>query len=84
MPVPVPLMTGTVASQNPGILASVGNPSSYVQADDRLNKSSALSGLCPCPDLGPDSHGPVPVILGKQKSFTAFPSSKKANPLFSY
>ena len=75
MPVPVPLMTGTVASQNPGILASVGNPSSYVQA-----KSSTLSGLCSCPDLGPDSHGPVPVILGKHKSFTAFPSSKKANP----
>ena len=80
MSVLVPLMTGTMASQNPGILDSVGNPSLYVQADGRRNKSSALSGSFPCLGLGPDSRGLVPVILGKHKSSVVFPSSKKADP----
>ena len=40
---PVPLMTGTVPSQNPEILASEGNPSSNVQADGRNNISPALT-----------------------------------------
>ena len=44
MSMPIPLMIGTMASQNLGFLASVGNPSSYVQVDSRRNKSSALSG----------------------------------------
>ena len=39
----VPLMTGTVPSQNPEILASEGNPASYVQADGRNNISPALT-----------------------------------------
>ena len=40
----VPLMTGTVSSQNPGILASEGNPASYVHADGSGNMSSVLTG----------------------------------------
>ena len=40
----VPLMTGTVPSQNPRILVFEGNPASYVQADDSGNMSSVLSG----------------------------------------
>ena len=35
---PVPLMIGTALSLNPGILASRGNPASFVQADGRNNK----------------------------------------------
>ena len=38
------LMTGTVQSQNHGILASEGNPASYIQADDNENMSSVLTG----------------------------------------
>ena len=41
---PVPLMTGTALSQNPGILASKGNSASHVRADGSNNKSSAPSG----------------------------------------
>ena len=40
----VPLMTGTVPSQNPGILAFEGNLASYVQADGSGNMSSVLTG----------------------------------------
>ena len=40
----VPLMTRTEVSHNPGILASVGNPVSYVQADGNDNMSSVLTG----------------------------------------
>ena len=39
----VPLMTGTASSQYPEILASKGNPPSYVQADGRNNISSVLA-----------------------------------------
>ena len=39
----VPLMTGTVPSQNPRILASKGNPASYVQVDGSNNMSSVLT-----------------------------------------
>ena len=39
----VPLMTRTVSSQNLGILASEGNPASYVQADGNGNMSSVLT-----------------------------------------
>ena len=41
---PIPLMTGTALSQNLGILASEGNPASYVQADGNNNMSSVLTG----------------------------------------
>ena len=41
---PVPLMTGPAPAQNPRIPASVGNPSSYVQADGNRSMSSALAG----------------------------------------
>ena len=41
---PIPLMTGTTPSQYPEILASEGNPASYVQADGRNNISSILDG----------------------------------------
>ena len=44
MSVPVPLMIGTTLSQNPRILASEGNPASYVQDDDINNISSVLAG----------------------------------------
>ena len=40
MSVPIPLMTGTALSQNPGILVSKGNLASYVQDDGRNSKSS--------------------------------------------
>ena len=40
----VPLMTGIMPSQNPRILASEGNPASYVQADGSGNISSVLIG----------------------------------------
>ena len=41
--VPVPLMTGIAASQYPEILASEGNPTSYVQANGRINISFVLA-----------------------------------------
>ena len=40
----VPLMTRTVSSHNPGILASEGNLASYVQVDGSNNMSSVLYG----------------------------------------
>ena len=39
MSVHVPLMIRTTLSQNPEILASKGNPASYVQADGKNNMS---------------------------------------------
>ena len=39
----VPLMTGTEVSHDPGILTSVDNPISYVQADGNDNMSSVLT-----------------------------------------
>ena len=39
----VSLMVGTELSQNPGILASEGNPVSCVQADGSNNMSSVLT-----------------------------------------
>ena len=47
MSVLVPLITGTVPAQNPGIHTSVGNPTSYVQADGNKSMSSALDGPVP-------------------------------------
>ena len=47
MSAPVPLITGTAPAQNPGILASTGNPASYVQADGNGNMSSVLAGQEP-------------------------------------
>ena len=38
MSAPIPLMTGTVLSRNPRILASRGNLASYVQANGRNKK----------------------------------------------
>ena len=40
----VPLMTGTMPSQSPGILAYEGNPSSYIQVDGSNSMSSVLTG----------------------------------------
>ena len=40
---PVPLMTGNMSSQYPEILASEGNPASYVQVDRRNNISYVLA-----------------------------------------
>ena len=40
----VPLITGTVPSQYLKILASKGNPASYVQADGKNNISYVLAG----------------------------------------
>ena len=40
----VPLMTGTEVSRSLGILASMGNLISYVQADGNGNISSVLTG----------------------------------------
>ena len=44
MSVHVPLMIGIVLSYNPRILASEGNPTSYVQADGSNRMSLVLSG----------------------------------------
>ena len=44
MSVHIPLMTGTVLPHNPGILASRGNPASYVYANGSNNMSYVLSG----------------------------------------
>ena len=57
----VPLMTGPALAQNPGILASVGNPSSYVQADGNRSMSSALVSL-------------VSGALVRQKTSASFPN----------
>ena len=62
---PVPLMTETALSQNPGILAFEDNPASYVQVDCINNISSVLAGYKPWFGLSLDSHGPVPEILGE-------------------
>ena len=43
MSMPVPLMTRTVPSHNPGIPASKGNLVSYVQVDGNGSMSSALT-----------------------------------------
>ena len=40
----VPLMIGTEVSHDPGILSSVGNSVSRVQADGNDNMSSVLTG----------------------------------------
>ena len=56
MSTPVPLITGTKLSRNLGILASRGNPASYVPADDRSNKSSVLPDREPWLDLSPDGR----------------------------
>ena len=53
----IPLMTGTALSRNPGILASGGNPASYVQADGRNKKSSVPPDWEPWSDLGPNGRG---------------------------
>ena len=53
----VPLMTGIALSRNPRIPASRGNPTSYVQADGRNNKSSVLLNREAWSDLGLDGCG---------------------------
>ena len=53
---PVPLMTGTTQSLNPGIPTSRGNPTSYVQAEDINNKSFVPPDWEPWPDLDPDGR----------------------------
>ena len=47
MSAPIPLMIGTALSQNPEILASEGNPASYVQVDDRNNIHLSWLGRSP-------------------------------------
>ena len=67
MSAPIPVITGTTPAQNPGIHASVGNPTSYVQADGNRSMSSAMAG-------------PVRGALVGQKSSVSFLNSKKADP----
>ena len=43
MSTPVLLMTGTMLSQNPGILAFEGNSTSHVRADGNGNMSAVLT-----------------------------------------
>ena len=80
MSVPVPLMTGSALPQNPGILASRGNPVSYVQVVGRNNISPALLDQMPYLGLDPDNLDPIPEILAKQKPFASFSNYKKADP----
>ena len=49
----VPRMTGTALSRNPKILASRGNPTSYVQADANGNMSLVLPSWKPWSNHGP-------------------------------
>ena len=72
MLVPVPLMTGSVLPRNLGILASGGNPTSYVQVIDKNNISPILPDQMLHVGLGPDNLDNVPEILAKQKSSTSF------------
>ena len=73
MSMPVPLMTGTVLSQNLGILASEGNPASHVQVDGNGNMSAVLTDWKPWSGLGPDSRDLVPKTLEEQKSSASLP-----------
>ena len=68
MSVPVPQMTGTALSQNPGILAFKGNPASYVRAVGSGNMSPVLPGWKPWSDLSPAGHDLIPETLEQQKS----------------
>ena len=68
----VPRMTGIALSRNPGILASGGNPASYVQAVGSGNMPPVLPGWKPWSDLGLDGQGLIPEILDQQKSFASF------------
>ena len=70
----VPLMIGTVLSQNLGILAFEGNPASYVQADGRNNMSSVLTDWKSWSGSSPDSRSLVPETLVKYKLSASFPN----------
>ena len=59
MSTPVPQLTGTALSRNPGILASGGNPASYVRAAGSGNMSPILPGWKTWYDLGLASQGLV-------------------------
>ena len=72
MSAPVPRMIGTALSRNPGILASGGNPTSYVQVVSSGNMSPVLLSWKPWSDLGPSHHGLVPETLEQQKSYASF------------
>ena len=72
MSVPVPQMTRTALSQNPGILAYGGNPASYVRAVGSGNMSLVLPGWKPWSNLGPDGHSLVLETLEQQKSSASF------------
>ena len=63
MSAPIPQLIGTALSRNPGILASGGNPASYVRVVDNGNMSPILRGWKPWSDLGPVSQGLVPETL---------------------
>ena len=67
MSAPIPLITGIVPAQNPGIHASMDNLASSVQAYSNRSMSSALAG-------------PVPEALMGHKSFVSIPNSKKVDP----
>ena len=79
MSAPVPYMTGTALSRNPWILASGGNPASYVRAVGSGNLSPVLSGWKPWSDLSPIGHGLVPETLEHQKSSASFLNWRKAD-----
>ena len=64
----VPRMTRTALSRNPRILASMGNPSSYVRAVGSGNMSPVLPNWKPWPNLGPDGRGLVLETLEQYKS----------------
>ena len=68
----VPLMTESALPRNPGILASGGNPASYVQVVDINNIAPVLPDQMLHLGLGPDNIDPVPEILAKQKSSSSF------------
>ena len=65
-------MTGTALSRNLGILASMGNPASYVQAAGSGNMSPVLPGKKPWSGLGHAGHDLIPKTLEQQKSYASF------------
>ena len=72
MPALILRMIGTELSRNPGILASRGNPASYVQAAGSGNMSPVLPGKKPWSDLSHAGHNRIIKTLEQQKSYASF------------
>ena len=72
MSVPIPRMTETALSRNPGILAFEVHLASYVWAAGSGNMSPILPTWKPWSDLGLACQGLVPKTVEQQKSSASF------------